>query len=163
IHGRRGSENLDAAAGSRSRAGTESRPDDGAAGAAESAQPGDCDTRSVRAQSVRRQRRRLDHRIPEQHRGKCAFDFPGQDGHVAECRALRIESKRAVVDVLRAKQHVDSLSLDLTNAETSLALVLGLGADDRVRATEEPASFTVPASEEASIEEALETSRELKR
>src|SRR5207245_9531078 len=78
-------------------------------------------------------------------------------------RALPIEAKRAVFDVLRAKQHVDSLSLDLTNAETSLALVLGLGADDRVRATEEPASFTVPASEEASIEEALETSRELKR
>ena len=85
------------------------------------------------------------------------------EARVAEGRALPIESKRAVVDVLRAKQHVDSLSLDLTNAETSLALVLGLGADDRVRATEEPASFTVPASEEASIEEALETSRELKR
>jgi outer membrane protein len=83
---------------------------------------------------------------------------------VAEGRALPIESKKANLAVLRANQSVETLSLDLTNAESSLAIALGLGPDDRVRAApEERAPLAVPESEDASIERALDNSVELKK
>ena len=83
---------------------------------------------------------------------------------VAEGRELAIESKKANLAVLRANQHVDGLSQDLMTAESALALALGFGPDDRARvAPEERAPLVVPASEEASIEQALEGSNELKR
>jgi outer membrane protein TolC len=82
---------------------------------------------------------------------------------VSEGRELPIESKKANLAVLRANQHVDALSLDLINAETALALALGMNPDDRVRAAvEERAPMDVPVSEEESIERALESSNELK-
>jgi len=82
---------------------------------------------------------------------------------VSEGRELPIESKRANVAVLRANQHVDALSLDLIDAQTALALALGMNPDDRVSAaTEERAPVGVPVSEEESIESALENSNELK-
>jgi outer membrane protein len=85
------------------------------------------------------------------------------DQRVTEGRELPIESKKANLAVLRANQHLDSLSLDLLNAEGALGLALGLGPDDRVRAApEERAPLTVGESEEASIETALESSKELK-
>jgi outer membrane protein len=85
------------------------------------------------------------------------------DQRVAEGRELPIESKKANLAVLRANQHLDTLSLDLLNAESALGLALGLGPDDRVRAApEERAPLAVAESEEASIERALESSNELK-
>jgi outer membrane protein len=85
------------------------------------------------------------------------------DQRVAEGRELPIESKKANLAVLRAKQHLDALSLDLLNAEGALGFALGLGPDERVRAAPgERAPLEVAASEEASIESALETSKELK-
>ena len=82
---------------------------------------------------------------------------------VSEGRELPIESKKANLAVLRANQHLEALSLDLVNAETVLALALGMNPDDRVRAAvEERTPVAVPVSEEASIEEALESSNELK-
>ena len=49
-------------------------------------------------------------------------------------------------------------------AETALAQVLGFAPDDRVRAAEEErAAIALPVSEDASIEEALEHSPELRR
>jgi outer membrane protein len=85
------------------------------------------------------------------------------DQRVAEGRELAIESKKSNLAVLRANQHLDALSLDLLNAEGALGLALGLGPDDRVRAApEERAPLTVSESEEASIEAALESSKELK-
>jgi outer membrane protein len=82
---------------------------------------------------------------------------------VAEGRELPIESRKVNLAVLRANQHVDALSLDLINAETALALALGMNPDDRVRAAvEERAAVDVPVSEEESIERALENSNELK-
>jgi outer membrane protein TolC len=82
---------------------------------------------------------------------------------VSEGRELAIESKKANLAVLRANQHVETLSLDVINSETALAQALGLNPDDRVHAaTEERASLAVPVSEDASIEQALETSNELK-
>jgi outer membrane protein len=83
---------------------------------------------------------------------------------VAEGRELAIESKKANLAVLRASQHADGLAEDLMTAESNLAGVLGFGADDLARpAPGERAPLVVPASEEASIEKALEGSNELKR
>jgi outer membrane protein TolC len=83
---------------------------------------------------------------------------------VSEGRELPIEKSRAIVSVAKARQRVESLSLDLTNAEMTLALVLGMNPDDRVRpAMAERAPLQQPTSEELAIEEALANSRELKR
>ena len=85
------------------------------------------------------------------------------DQRVGEGRELPIESKKANVAVLRARQHLDSLSYDLLNAEGALGLALGLSPEDRVRAaTEERAALVVAQSEEVSIESALENSKEVK-
>lgn len=86
------------------------------------------------------------------------------DARVAEGRELALESKRADLSMRRAKDSADKLAVNLINAETSLAQVLGLGPDDRVRAAqEERAAIALPVSEEQSIEEALEHSPELRR
>ncbi len=86
------------------------------------------------------------------------------DARVAEGRELSLHSKGANLNVLKAKHTVDLLALDLINAETALAQVLGLAPDDRVRATqEERAAIALPVSEDASIEDALEHSPELRR
>jgi outer membrane protein len=83
---------------------------------------------------------------------------------VTEGRELPLESKRANVNVLKAKHNVDALAANLIAAETSLAQILGLPADDRVRAAqEERTPVALPVSEDASIEEALEHSPELRR
>jgi outer membrane protein TolC len=85
------------------------------------------------------------------------------DQRVTEGRELPIESKKAALSVLRASQHLETLSEDLRNAEGALGLALGLGPDDRARAAaEERAPLVVGQSEEASIENALENSKELK-
>jgi outer membrane protein TolC len=83
---------------------------------------------------------------------------------VAEGRELAIESKKAILAVLRATQHAEGLAADLMTAESNLAAALGFGPNDLARpATEERAPLAVPVSEEASIEKALEGSNELKR
>ena len=88
-------------------------------------------------------------------------DLIGQ--RVAEGRELPIEGKKANLAVLRANQSMDGLTFHLLNAETSLALALGFGADDRVHPVlEERAPLSIPVSEEASIEQALQSSNELK-
>jgi outer membrane protein len=86
------------------------------------------------------------------------------DARVQEGRELPHESKRAQVDLLRARQRVEALGLDVVNAESSLALVLGLGPQDRVHAArEERQALAAPASEESAIAEALEHSPEIQR
>src|SRR5260370_4729516 len=82
---------------------------------------------------------------------------------VAEGRELPLESKKANLAVLRAAQQVEALTLDLESGETTLALALGLGAGDRVRAaTAERPPVGLPDSEQASIEQAVANSNELK-
>lgn len=82
---------------------------------------------------------------------------------VAEGRELVIEGKKANLAVLRAKQVAESQDLNLENAETSLALLLGLGPGDRVSpAANERPPIEVLISEDASIEQALMSSNELK-
>ena len=86
------------------------------------------------------------------------------DARVADGRELPIEGKKAALAALRGKQQVDSLSVDQMNAETSLAGVLGLGPDDRVRpAQEDRGTLSIPVSEDQSIEAALSSSLDLKR
>jgi outer membrane protein len=82
---------------------------------------------------------------------------------VGEGRELPIESKKAALAVLRANQQVEALSLDLDAGETTLALALGFGAGDRVRpAAAERAPVSVPNSEQATIDQALAHSNELR-
>ncbi len=86
------------------------------------------------------------------------------ENRVQEGRELPIESKRAALNLARARQIADSLDADRETAETSLALVLGYGADDRVQpAGEERAAPPMPASEEAAVESALQSSYDLRR
>ena len=82
---------------------------------------------------------------------------------VGEGRELPIESKKANLAVLRARQQAESLSLDLDAGETTLALALGFGAGDRVRpAAAERPPVSVPDSEQATIDQALANSNDLR-
>ena len=81
---------------------------------------------------------------------------------VAEGRVLPIEAKRANLDVLRANQRAEVLTVDSLNAESALALALGMGGEDRVHpAMEERQPLAIPGSEDA-IQQALQASNELK-
>ncbi len=83
---------------------------------------------------------------------------------VEEGRELPLEAKRAALNLARARQVADALDADRETAETSLAVVLGYTADDRVRpAAEERPVPPMPASEDAAVESALGTSKELRR
>lgn len=83
---------------------------------------------------------------------------------VQEKRELPIEEKRANLALQRARNAVETFALDAINAETSLALALGLAPDDRVQAArEERIVFRVPESEDQTIAQAIDNSRELKR
>jgi outer membrane protein TolC len=86
------------------------------------------------------------------------------DARVQEGRELAHESNKARVEVLRARQRVESLGLDLINAESSLAVALGLAPGDRIQpAEEEPPALAVSATEDAAIEQTLASSPEVKR
>jgi outer membrane protein len=83
---------------------------------------------------------------------------------VSEGRELPIEAARADLSVKKARYSVESLATDLMIAESSLALVLGLGPDDRVRAaTEDRSALAMPLAEDQTIEQALANSGDLKR
>ncbi len=82
---------------------------------------------------------------------------------VQEGRELPIEAKRAELNLARARQLADSLAADRETAETSLAILLGYGAEDRVRpSSEERPVPPLPASEQAAVESALQSSKELR-
>ncbi len=82
---------------------------------------------------------------------------------VADGRELPIEGKKANLAVLRSNQSIETLTINLMNAESELALALGMAPDDRVHAAvEDRAPLEIPVSEEASIERALDSNTELK-
>ncbi len=86
------------------------------------------------------------------------------EARVAEGRELSLESKRAALNVARGRQRVEQLADDQDAAERSLAVVLGFGADDQVRAAaEDPQAPPLPPSEEAAIQDAIQSSKELRR
>jgi outer membrane protein len=83
---------------------------------------------------------------------------------VKEGRELSIDSKRASLNVARGRQRVEQLAADQDTAERSLAVVLGFGADDQARAAkEDPSAPPLPASEDAAIQNAIQSSKELRR
>lgn len=83
---------------------------------------------------------------------------------VSEGRELPIEARRAELNLARARQRAAALEADQEFAERSLATVLGFGAEDRVQATEQAHSFSgLPESEEAAVDAALASSKEVRR
>jgi outer membrane protein len=83
---------------------------------------------------------------------------------VEEGRDIPIEASRANVALMGARNRAAGFALDLVQAETALGVALGMKADDRVRAAQqEHSALTVPVSEQAAIDQVLETSPELKR
>ena len=83
---------------------------------------------------------------------------------VSEGREIPLESKRAELNLARAHQRAEALAADQDYAESSLALVLGFPAGDRVHATEDEISRAkLPESEQAAVSSALENSREIRR
>ena len=86
------------------------------------------------------------------------------ENRVEEGRELPIESKRAQLNMRRARQLAQTVDGDRDLLERSLAVIVGFGADDRVRpaATERSTPPAPPTIEEA-VREALETNRQLRR
>lgn len=83
---------------------------------------------------------------------------------VEEGRELPIENKHMAVDLARARQRYDGLNEDLDYAKSSLAVVLGYPAGDRVQPLDdETATLQIPDSEEAARDLALENSREIRK
>jgi outer membrane protein len=83
---------------------------------------------------------------------------------VKEGRELALDSKRAALSVARARERVEQMGADQDAAERSLAVVLGFAADDQVRANfDEPPVPALPAGEDAAIQSAIESSKELRR
>lgn len=83
---------------------------------------------------------------------------------VGEGRELPIEARRAALHSARARQRVAALEADLEAAERALALVVGLGPEDRARpAGEERQAVDLPESEDAAAGAALEGNREIRR
>lgn len=83
---------------------------------------------------------------------------------VREGRALPLAEKQAALQLARARQLADALEGDQVGAETSLALAMGLTAEDRVRpVTAERATAPLPDSEEQALRSALESNKELRK
>jgi len=83
---------------------------------------------------------------------------------VSEGREIPIESKRAALNLARARQRAQAYAADEEYAESTLAIVLGFPAGDRVVTNdEEMKRALVPESEQAAVSAALENSREVRR
>jgi outer membrane protein len=83
---------------------------------------------------------------------------------VEEGRELPIELKRANLELAKAKQRAAAMADDAEYGQRSLAVLLGYGPEDLVKATDEERVLPkVPDNEQAAIETALEGSHELKR
>ena len=83
---------------------------------------------------------------------------------VSEGRALPLAEKQAAFTVARARQVAESLEAEQANAETALAIAVGLTAADSVRpAAEERPAPALPASEENTIQTALDASKDLRK
>jgi outer membrane protein TolC len=83
---------------------------------------------------------------------------------VSEGRELPVEAKRTALTLAQSRQRLSALEGELEHLERSLAVILGFGAEDRVRAVADDVKIAgVPESEEASVEAALAGSKEVKR
>lgn len=83
---------------------------------------------------------------------------------VEEGKELPIESRRAALNLLKARQRLQSLQTTRDAASQSLALVLALHPGDAITpAPEERASVELPPDESTSVAEALSDNREIRR
>ncbi len=83
---------------------------------------------------------------------------------LAEGRALPLDEKIAALRAAQARQTAANLEDDQAAAETALALALGFPAEDRVRpVAEERAAAPLPASEEEALQQAVDSSQNLRR
>jgi outer membrane protein len=83
---------------------------------------------------------------------------------VEEGRELAVTAQEANVNLLRGRQRLITLQSDRDYTAHSLAVALGWGAADTVTPAEEDRQTpAIPASEEAAVQTALSTSKELKR
>jgi outer membrane protein TolC len=83
---------------------------------------------------------------------------------VEEGRELAVTAQEANVNLLRSRQRLIGLQSDREYASRSLAVTLGYGADDLVNPAEEDrAAPAIPENEDAAIQTALTTSKEIKR
>jgi outer membrane protein TolC len=81
-----------------------------------------------------------------------------------EGRALPLAEKQAAYNVARAAALADGFDDDCAAAETSLAVALGLSAEDRIVPVDQEApALTLPDSEEAAIRTALQSSIEIRQ
>ena len=86
------------------------------------------------------------------------------EGRVAEGRELPIELKRARFNLQRARQLAGTTAGDREMLERSLAVVVGMSAEDRVQpAGTERAAPPVPPTVEDAVREAMETNRQIRR
>lgn len=83
---------------------------------------------------------------------------------VREGRALPLAEKTAAYQLAFARQMTLNLETEQAAAESSLALALGLAAEDRVRPVEaERVAPEIPTSEEQALKTAVESNKELRR
>jgi outer membrane protein len=83
---------------------------------------------------------------------------------VNEGRELPIEAKRGELNLARARQRLLTAQTEQEIAERTLATVLGMSAEDRIRAGEEPHMLPdVPDSEPHAVEAAVRSSKEVRR
>lgn len=83
---------------------------------------------------------------------------------VREGRALPLNEKQANLNLARARQLADNLEADQDTAETALAVALGFGSEDRIRAArDERAAPPVPDLEEVVVQSSLGSSKELRQ
>lgn len=83
---------------------------------------------------------------------------------VREGRALDIELQRAKLNLATVRHKVLSLEAEQETAESALALALGFDITDKVRAAGENRPVpNIPADEDAAVQGAVETNRELRR
>jgi outer membrane protein TolC len=86
------------------------------------------------------------------------------EAQVREGRALPLAEKTAAYQLAYARQLAATLEDDQVTAETALAVALGMQAEDRVRPVEaERPAPKLPLSEEVAVEDALQSSKELRR
>ena len=83
---------------------------------------------------------------------------------VNEGRELPIAGKQANFNISRARQRLEGLQMDTEHAEASLALVLGMTANDRVHPISSENTIPAPPIDEnAAVDTALGNSKEIRR
>lgn len=83
---------------------------------------------------------------------------------VEEGRALPLETRRAELNLKKARQRISILGQELKQNEHTLAVLLGFESEDRVVAkSEDGIEAAIASSESSAVQEALENSRELKK